>query len=108
MTAGDDRARLRRQSWYGLKAPLKRLLSLRVPHLLLRRRPDILCEVLAGVADPGALEALLAPHGYRWYLVAEAALEPRERLEPHARFRDWLFTTRERDALVALGLPIRR
>lgn len=75
---------------------------------LAERRPDILCEVLAGVADPGALEALLAPHGYRWYLVAEAALEPRERLEPHPRFRDWLFTTRERDALVALGLPILR
>jgi len=66
---------------------------------LAERRPEILCEVLAGVADPAALEALLAPHGYRWYLVTETALEPRERLEPHPRFRDWLFTTRTPEEL---------
>ena len=73
---------------------------------LAERRPEILCEVLAGVADPAALEALLAPHGYRWYLVTETVLEPRERLEPHPRFRDWLFTTRTPEELAKLSVGV--
>ena len=73
---------------------------------LAERRPDVLCEVLAGVADPGRLEALLAPHGYRYFRVAEAALEARPRIDPHARFRDWLFTTAPPERLAELGLPL--
>ncbi len=73
---------------------------------LAERRPDVLCEVLAGVADPEVLEGLLAPHGYRWYLVTEGGLEARERLEPHPRYRDWLFTQRTPEALRALGIRV--
>ncbi len=46
------------------------------------------------------------PHGYRFLLVTEAALEPRPRIEPHPRFRDWLFTTERTGVLEELGLPI--
>ncbi len=72
---------------------------------LAERRPDILCEVLAGVADPGRLKALLAPHGYRWFLVGDRGLEPRPTIEPHHRLRDWLFTTEPAEHLAAQGLP---
>ncbi|HXF72962.1 MAG TPA: FkbM family methyltransferase [Actinomycetota bacterium] len=71
---------------------------------LAERRPDILCEVLAGVADPRRLEALLSPHGYGWFLVGDRGLEPRPTIEPHHRFRDWLFTTEPADHLAAQGL----
>ncbi|HXF36687.1 MAG TPA: FkbM family methyltransferase [Actinomycetota bacterium] len=73
---------------------------------LAERRPDVLCEVLAGVADAERLGALLAPHGYRWYLVREQELLPRLRIEPHARFRDWLFSMETAEGLRALGLPL--
>jgi FkbM family methyltransferase len=69
-------------------------------------RPDILCEVLHGVADAHALEALLTPHGYRWYLVREVDLLPSQHIEPNVRYRDWFFTTRASDDLAALGIAI--
>ncbi|MBI3649380.1 MAG: FkbM family methyltransferase [Actinobacteria bacterium] len=69
-------------------------------------RPDILCEVLEGVADAAGLQALLAPHGYRYHLVRGADLLASERIEPHARFRDWFFTTRSPQEVEALGLPV--
>ncbi len=69
-------------------------------------RPDVLCEVLARVADPANLEALLAPHGYRFYLVRKADLLPAPRIRPHATFRDWFFTTKGSEELAALGLEI--
>jgi FkbM family methyltransferase len=69
-------------------------------------RPDILCEVLHGVADAQALEALLAPHGYRWYLVREADLLPAHHIKPNVRFRDWFFTTRAPEDLAALGIAV--
>lgn len=73
---------------------------------LAERRPDILCEVLAGVADGRALADLLAPHGYRWYLVEERALRPTPILQPSPRFRDWLFTTAPAGSLSARGIPV--
>jgi FkbM family methyltransferase len=69
-------------------------------------RPDILCEVLHGGADAPTLEALLSPHGYRWYLVREADLLPASHIEPDVRFRDWFFTTRTPDDLTALGIAV--
>lgn len=69
-------------------------------------RPSILCELLAGVADPRELESLLEPHGYRYYQVRERDLAPAERLEPDPRFRDWLFTTLEPESLVAAGIRL--
>jgi FkbM family methyltransferase len=68
--------------------------------------PDILCEVLAGGADPHGLEGLLVPHGYRFHLVRQKDLLPSEHILPHADFRDWLFTTRTPDELVALDAAV--
>jgi FkbM family methyltransferase len=62
-------------------------------------RPDILCEVLHGVADGPELEALLAPHGYRFYRVGEVGLDAADHIEPAASIRDWFFTTREQQDL---------
>jgi FkbM family methyltransferase len=69
---------------------------------LSRFRPTILCEVLAGVADPRELESLLVPHDYRFYRVQGAALMPFDRLEPSPRFRDWLFTADDVDVMASL------
>lgn len=75
--------------------------------VLERFRPDILCEVLATLGVPRRLEELLAPYGYRFYLVTAAGLCRLPRIEPHRRFRDWFFTTRPeneiRDVLAATG-----
>jgi FkbM family methyltransferase len=71
-------------------------------------RPDLLCEVLHGVADGEELEALLAPHGYRFYLVRERDLFPAARIEPSARFRDWFLTPRAAGELGELGIPVSR
>jgi FkbM family methyltransferase len=68
--------------------------------------PDVVCEVLAGVADGGELEALLAPHGYRFFLVRETDLLEMDRLVPSPRFRDWLFTTRDASELRAMGISV--
>ncbi len=73
---------------------------------LSRFRPPILCEVLEGVAHPRELESLLAPHGYRFYRLQEAAPVPFDRLEPSGRFRDWLFSTQGPEALAEAGIPL--
>lgn len=58
---------------------------------LVRYRPTIICEVLkrAKVDDYGPTLSRL---GYRFALITEAGLEPRESLVPHPRYKDWLFT----------------
>jgi FkbM family methyltransferase len=56
--------------------------------------PDILCEILDGVADAASVERSLSPHGYRYFLVREHDLEERPGIVPDPRFRDWLFTRR--------------
>ncbi|RCV53316.1 FkbM family methyltransferase [Marinitenerispora sediminis] len=72
---------------------------------LAAHRPDILCEVLPE-ADGRRLRALLEPLGYRFHLVGERALAPAGQLDPHARFRDWFFTTRDTGELELLGIPV--
>lgn len=74
--------------------------------LLERFRPDVLCEVLAGVAEPAKLEALLAPLGYGRYLVEGGHLSRRDRIEPDAAYRDWLFTVRSPEDLASIGIPV--
>ena len=69
-------------------------------------RPDILCEVLEGVADGPELEKLLSPHGYRLYLVRERDLLPSDWIEPNPRFRDWFFTALDPEGLSAEGVPV--
>ena len=56
--------------------------------------PDILCEILEGVADAESVERSLGSHGYRYFLVREQDLEERAHIVPDPRFRDWLFTRR--------------
>lgn len=60
-----------------------------------RFHPDMLCEVLDGVADPKVLEGLLSPHGYLFYAVREHAAIRRDHIQPDPGFRDWLFSTRD-------------
>ena len=69
-------------------------------------RPDIVCEVLSGVADGPRLDGLLEPHGYGRYLIREHDLLQRPRIEPHERYRDWLFTTKGPDELRSIGVSI--
>lgn len=71
--------------------------------LLASLRPTILCEVLHEVADPPGLEALLAPHGYRFFLIREGDLLPAAHIEPDPRFRDWLFTTETPEELAPIS-----
>jgi FkbM family methyltransferase len=71
-------------------------------------RPDLLCEVLHGVANGAELERLLAPHGYRFYLVRSEDLFPAARIEPSSRFRDWCFTARAPQELRELGIRVAR
>lgn len=68
--------------------------------------PDVLCEVLAGVARPAELEALLAPMGYRFYLVRASDLEPRDHVEGIPAYRDWLFTRRSPEDLTSASIRI--
>jgi FkbM family methyltransferase len=73
---------------------------------LLSVRPDILCEVLHGIADGPALDELLAPASLHRFLVTGSRLEEADRIEPHATFRDWLFSPRTAEELRGLGLPV--
>lgn len=75
--------------------------------LLAAHRPEILCEVLPARAQPRELEALLAPHGYAYYLVGDGVLEHRQRIVPDEAFRDWFFTTAAPGQLAAAGVPVR-
>lgn len=69
-------------------------------------RPDIVCEVLHGVADGAALDGLLAVGKLHKYLVTESRLVRIDRVVPHPVFRDWLFTPRAPEELRGLGLPV--
>ena len=69
-------------------------------------RPDIVCEVLHGVAQTPELASLLSPHGYRFYLIREHDLFAADRLDPNPRFRDWLLTARRASELRADGFIV--
>jgi FkbM family methyltransferase len=72
--------------------------------LVRNTRPDIICEVLPGGKETArTIGELLSPLGYRWYCFEDRGLEPRERLEPGAEMRDWLFTCRPEIAHRAEG-----
>ncbi len=71
-----------------------------------RFRPDMLCEVLHGVADPRTLEGFLSPHGYRFYAVRERAAVARDHIAPDPQFRDWLFSTSDPSELESAGIRV--
>ncbi len=71
-----------------------------------RFRPDILCEVLAGVADPRSLEQSLSPFGYNFYLVGDRNLFRSRHVVPRTGYRDWFFTTRPESDLRSQGIEV--
>ncbi len=55
-----------------------------------RDRPAIVCEILPG--GPGeAVEDILRPFGYRYLLLTGTGPVPREHVEPHSKWRNFLF-----------------
>ncbi len=60
--------------------------------ILARDHPTLLCEVLAGRGSEQALEDLLAPLGYRFYLLTPDGPAPRTHVEGHPEFLNYLFT----------------
>jgi hypothetical protein len=73
--------------------------------LLAANRPDIICEVVPGMADTEAIQAALAPHGYRSFRLGDHVLTEYTELDPSIPYRDWLFTTKTDDALTRLAIP---
>jgi FkbM family methyltransferase len=71
-----------------------------------RLRPDMLCEVLHGVANAEALQVVISPHGYSMYLVREHDLRPSSSIRPDERFRDWLFTPKGPEELESIGFTV--
>jgi FkbM family methyltransferase len=59
--------------------------------LLERHRPHVFCEVLAGRADEGRLEAILRPLGYRFYLLKKEGPTPAEHVGADADCLNQLF-----------------
>lgn len=72
---------------------------------LASHRPDILCEILPD-ANTAAVQAALAPHGYRFYLVERGVVSAQPDLVPHTEFRDWLFSTKAPGELRARNIPV--
>ena len=72
---------------------------------LASHQPDILCEILLA-SNTRAVQAALAPHGYRYFRVECRALHPHAQLVPSPDFRDWLFTPKSSDELAARGILV--
>jgi FkbM family methyltransferase len=60
--------------------------------VLSRDRPAIVCEVLQRRADTAAIESELRPLGYKFFLLTPDGPEPRESIEGHPEFLNFLFT----------------
>jgi FkbM family methyltransferase len=58
-----------------------------------RDHPDIFCEVLEGRAHTRTLEEMLGPLGYHYYLLTPAGPVKRDRIEGHAEWLNYLFST---------------
>jgi FkbM family methyltransferase len=58
---------------------------------LRRDRPTLFCEVLKGRGSERALEEVLAPLGYRYYLLTPEGPMPQERIEGHPTWLNYLF-----------------
>ena len=64
-------------------------------------RPDIICEVLPGTEECArTISGILSPLGYKWFCFEDQGVVPRDRLEPGAMMRDWLFTINPSHAAV--------
>jgi FkbM family methyltransferase len=66
-------------------------------------QPDVVCELLPAANTAAAVTQALSVAPYRFYKICGDALVRHDRLEPDARFHDWLFTVRsEQDLRAAL------
>jgi FkbM family methyltransferase len=61
-------------------------------HVLGRDRPALVCEVLRERGSEHPLEEILGPLGYRYYLLTPDGPLPRERIEGHREWLNYLFT----------------
>lgn len=57
-------------------------------------RPDMVCEILPRFGHCHQIEAMLKPHGYRFFISRDTGFEEREKLLPDRNGRDWIFTHR--------------
>lgn len=57
-------------------------------------RPRFVCEVLPYASDVALYDGLLGKHGYEKFIITDTGLRIRPTVEPHERFRDWLFVPR--------------
>ena len=71
-------------------------------HTLSRDRPRILCEVLAGHGTGPAIERILQPLGYRYYLLTDTGPRERPTIAADPRFLNHLFVP---DRLAESGRP---
>lgn len=60
---------------------------------LQRDKPSIFCEVLEAAHNADALEALLAPYGYRYYRLEPGGPVLQKRITTHPVWWNYLFTT---------------
>lgn len=60
---------------------------------LTKHSPDMVCELLRR-SQVTAFEKTLSGLGYSFFLIGPNGIQPKEHLEPHPKYRDWLFTTR--------------
>jgi FkbM family methyltransferase len=60
--------------------------------VLQRDTPDIICEVLPR-ADAAAINDLLIPVGYRFFLLTDKGPRPRSEVEADETWRNWLFSS---------------
>jgi FkbM family methyltransferase len=67
--------------------------------VLERDRPDIICEVLEGRGTEAGLEAVLAPLGYRYYLLTTHGPRQEDRIVGHPEWLNYLMTTRAAEEL---------
>jgi len=68
---------------------------------LRRDRPFVICEVL-GRGSETALQEILRPLGYRYYLLTADGPVERDRLEGHPEWLNYLFTTLNSDEVARL------
>jgi FkbM family methyltransferase len=72
------------------------------PVFLKLLHPDIVCEILPGVANVSALREILDHHGYRYFRIEDTALTEHAGPVPSPIYRDWLLTNRTDDELADL------
>jgi FkbM family methyltransferase len=64
-----------------------------------RDHPTVLCEVLKESRSEDALEEILRPLGYHYYLLTSDGPVQQDRIEAHPEWRNYLFTTSDLDTV---------